>query len=331
MQLPSKDLEAIPGWLLLHRALPGFFLVHPPVKDDGQVKKIHSRYQRTITRPVHVQGTGYLTGAQVHLRFVPAPPCTGVVFVRTDLRGRTPLQAHIDQVTGTQRRTTLGTAPHQVGLVEHVLAALAGLKIDNCLVELDAPEPPGLDGSAWDFVDGLLQVGIRTQPALRSIWTVDEALIVSNKGATIALHPYPGQTLKVSYLLDYGIGSPLGWQCCTRTLTPATFTQDLARSRTFILESEVEALRDQGLGQRTTARDLLVFGRRGPIDNKLHHADEPARHKLLDIVGDLSLLGVDLAGHLVAYRSGHPLNIELVRALQEQMKQGSAVPVPQVA
>jgi UDP-3-O-acyl-N-acetylglucosamine deacetylase len=111
------------------------------------------------------------------------------------------------------------------------------------------------------------------------------------------------------------MASPIGRQLHTQGITPATFASDLASCRTFILESEVAELRRQGLGSRTTAADLLVFGRYGPIDNRLRYANEPARHKVLDLVGDLALLGADLSGHVVAYRSGHPLNVELVRAL----------------
>src|SRR5437879_10254375 len=115
--------------------------------------RIHNlRPQRTLRRPVEVAGVGFLTGAGVRIRFVPAPPSTGVVFVRTDLSPHVSIAAHVSQVTGTARRTTLGRPPAEVSLVEHVLAALAGLRIDNCRVELDAPEPPGLDGSARGFV-----------------------------------------------------------------------------------------------------------------------------------------------------------------------------------
>ena len=117
------------------------------------MRRLSERWQRTIGESAEVHGLGFLTGAMVRLRFLPAPPSTGVVFVRTDLRPRVRVPARVDMVTGTQRRTTLGHPPEQVGLVEHVLAALAGLRIDNCFVELNAPEPPGLDGSARRFVD----------------------------------------------------------------------------------------------------------------------------------------------------------------------------------
>jgi UDP-3-O-acyl-N-acetylglucosamine deacetylase len=281
----------------------------------------------------------------VRLCFVPAPPSSGVVFVRTDLRPRIHLPAHIDMVTGTQRRTTLGHPPAQVGLVEHVLAALAGLRIDNCQIELNAPEPPGLDGSARAFVQALRAAGICRQGARRAVVGVEETVVLTARGATLALHPplpnlfsqprepgiAPEHELHLSYFLDYGLNSPIARQVHTQALTPSSFAQELASCRTFILEEEAAELRRQGLGSRTTAADLVVFGRHGPVDNKLRFANEPARHKVLDLVGDLSLLGVDLCGHVVAYRSGHPLNVELVRRLHQQLQAPFTTPERQAA
>jgi UDP-3-O-acyl N-acetylglucosamine deacetylase len=271
---------------------------------------------------VAIEGVGYVTGAAIRLRFRPAPPASGVVFVRTDQSPPAWIPARLDQVSGTQRRTTLGHPPVQVGLVEHVLAALAGLRIDNCIVELNAPESPGLDGSALGFVEALHRAGTVVQPAYRTVWCVDQPVIVCQQGATLALHP-GGDEFRVSYLLDYGPSSPIARQTHTEVINPSTFASAIAPCRTFILEQEVAHLRRQGLGTRTTTADLLVFGSHGPIDNRLRFANEPARHKILDVVGDLSLLGYDLFGHVVAYRSGHPLNIELVRVLNQVMVQES--------
>jgi len=279
------------------------------------VRRLGYRWQRTIGESAEVHGLGFLTGAVVRLRFLPAPPSTGVVFVRTDLTPCVYVPARIDQVTDTRRRTTLGRAPGHVALVEHVLAALTGLRIDNCFVELDAPEPPGLDGSARRFVEALCRTPPVVQAAHRKILSVEAPVIVAQNGATLTLHPAVRDELRISYLLDYGKDSPIGWQTHTQSLTPESFVSEVAGCRTFILESEAIELRRQGLGARTTAADLLVFGKNGPIDNKLRFANEPARHKVLDIVGDLSLLGCSLRGHLVAYRSGHQLNVELVRCL----------------
>ncbi len=286
------------------------------------MRRLGYRYQRTLAGPAEVRGVGFLTGAAVRLRFTPAPPNVGVVFIRTDLRPRACVPAHVRQVTGFNRRTTLGREPAQIGLVEHVLAALAGLRIDNCRVEVNAPEPPGLDGSARAFVDALQTAGTRLQPARRPIYAVEETIVASSDGASLALHPPAAQHeegLVVSYFLDYGPRSPIGRQIHTAAVTPGEFAENIAPCRTFLLESEAEELRRQGLGPRTTPADLLVFGPQGPIANRLRYDNEPARHKVLDIIGDLSLLGVDLCGHVTACRSGHPLNVAMARSLDERL------------
>jgi UDP-3-O-acyl N-acetylglucosamine deacetylase len=277
--------------------------------------------------PAEVFGVGFLTGANVRLRFVPAPPSTGIVFVRTDLKPARSIPAQVAQVTGTNRRTTLGEAPAQVGLVEHVMAALSGLRIDNCYVELNAPEPPGLDGSALRFVTALQHAGTTLQPARRAVWGVSSPVVIAHHGATLALHPADDE-FKVTYFMDYGPDNSIGRQSHTQQITPELFAHSLAECRTFLLESEAIELRRQGLGARTTTADLLVFGRGGPIHNVVRYANEPARHKVLDLVGDLALFGQDLRGHVVAYRSGHPLNIELVRALTERLPMQARPPSP---
>jgi UDP-3-O-acyl N-acetylglucosamine deacetylase len=255
----------------------------------------------------------------VRLRLVPAPASTGVVFVRTDLGPRATIPAVAEHVSGTQRRITLGTPPVCVNLVEHVLAALAGLHIDNCYVEVNAPEAPGLDGSAQAFVEAIHAAGVCLQPARRAQWTVESPILVRQQGATLALHPAGRPELRISYFLDHGPFVPPGQQTQTTLITPESFANEIARCRTFLLETEALEFKRQGLGKNTTLSDLLVFGQRGPLHNKLRFANEPARHKILDLVGDLSLVGVDLCGHVVAYRSGHPLNLELARALRQQL------------
>lgn len=283
------------------------------------MRRHSSRQQRTTVRTVEVTGPGILSAAPIRARFVPAPPSSGVVFVRADLPGRPRLPAHVSRVSGTARRTTLGRDRVQVTLVEHVLAALAGLRIDNCVVELTGPEPPILDGSAAAFVTALLSAGVQAQPATRSVWCVEEPVTVRSKGATLTLHPPDRPGLYLTYFLDYGRTSPILQQVHTQELLPGSFAHDLARCRTFVLDVEVAELRRQGLGQHLTHEDLVVFGPRGVVGNALRFGNEPARHKVLDMVGDLSLLGADLCGHVVAYRSGHPLNVELCQALHRQL------------
>lgn len=279
------------------------------------MRVIGYRHQRTLATKTELPGVGFITGANVRVRFHPAPPNTGVVFHRTDLPDRPAVAAHISAVTNTQRRTTLGPPGRDITLVEHLLAALAGLRIDNCLVELDGPEPPGLDGSAAGFVQVLAAAGTEVQPARRPVRTVCTPMVVTASGSTLAFHPTTAPGLRVSYLLDYGFMAPIPWQAFTTEVTPEAFAGEIAPCRTFLTEPEAHELRAQGIGRHLTPADLLVFGRAGPIDNALRFANEPARHKVLDLLGDLALCGFDLAGHVVAYRSGHALNTELARRL----------------
>ena len=279
------------------------------------MKPISTRPQRTIGQAVEVRGIGFVTGKTVRLRFRPAPTDTGVVFVRTDLGPGATIPAHVDHVTGTHRRTTLGNAPVFVGLVEHVLAALAGLRLDNCYLDLDAPEPPGLDGSSLGFVEALNSAGLVHQAKPRTVWAVDQPVVVRVGQATLTLHPPENQEFRATYMLDYGLTSPIARQSYTAEVTPGTFLREIAPCRTFLLEEEALGMRQQGLGVNTSFSDLLVFGKQGVIGNSLRFANEPARHKVRDLMGDLMLLGHSLCGHVIAYRSGHPVNVELARLL----------------
>ncbi len=280
-----------------------------------EAPRLGRRRQRTLARSSLIQGVGMVMGSQVALRFCPAPPDSGIHFQRTDLRGARPIAARAASVTGTARRTTLGDGPNQVTLVEHVLAALAGMRIDNCLIELDGPEPPGLDGSSEGYVDSLLTGGVALQHSAKPTFVVREPITVSQGGATLTVYPRAGEDLVVSYLLDFGPGSPIMPQSHTEIITPDRFRQSLAKCRTFVLEHEAYELQRRGVGRHLKTSEMLVFGPRGLIDNRLRFPDEPARHKILDIVGDLALSGLDIVGHVVAYRSGHPLNVELAKEL----------------
>lgn len=285
-----------------------------PEKADP-VRVIGYRCQRTLAANVKIEGVGFVTGASVRVRLRPAPPDSGIMFRRTDRPNSAPIPAHAAFVTDTRRRTTLGPGTHGVTLVEHLLATLAGLRIDNCEIEIDGPEPPGLDGSALGYVAAIAQSGAVEQPARRTVWTVDAPVVVSAGGATIGLHPPSSPGLRASYLLDYGAFSPIHRQMFTLDIQPGAFVREVAMCRTFVTEAEAQGLRDQGIGRHLTTADLLVFGPSGPIDNRLRFADEPARHKVLDMLGDLALCGFDLAGQVVAYRSGHALNVQLALRL----------------
>jgi UDP-3-O-[3-hydroxymyristoyl] N-acetylglucosamine deacetylase len=273
------------------------------------------RKQQTIARSVTVKGMGFLTGADITLHFHPAPENTGIAFQRLDLPGTEPIPATLDFVVPRQRRTAISYGGATVEMTEHVMAALAGLQIDNCLVQLDGPEPPGGDGSSLHCVQALLDAGIITQNADRSLLVLEHDCRVTGERdyGEITAAPVPRRTLVVTFELDYGPRSPIRPQLLTFEFSPEVFVTNFSFARTFILESEAAALKAQGYGSRITTKDLLIFGANGPIENELRAWDECVRHKILDCIGDFALLGCDLHGHFRAYRSGHALNHAICR------------------
>ncbi|WP_152052248.1 UDP-3-O-acyl-N-acetylglucosamine deacetylase [Tautonia marina] len=274
-----------------------------------------SRPQRTIARDAEVRGIGYLLGSDVTVRFRPADADSGIQFVRVDLPDRPSVPALATYVEPRERRTALRRGEAVVELVEHVMAALAGLQIDNCTVELDAPETPGMDGSSLAFARALATAGAIEQDRPRQVLVIDRPVSVRDGKASVAAYPGEPDRLVLSYQLDYGNGSPIPAQAYFAEPSPERFLREIAPARTFLLAAEAEALRASGIGSRTSEADLLIFGSDGLIGNSLRFPDECARHKLLDVMGDLALIGKDLVGHVVAHRSGHSLNVELARAL----------------
>jgi UDP-3-O-[3-hydroxymyristoyl] N-acetylglucosamine deacetylase len=287
--------------------------------------------QRTLARPAAVSGVGFFTNADVTVRLLPAEPDTGVLFVRSDLPGRPEIPATIAYAVDRHRRTALEHNGAAVELTEHLLAALAGLWIDNCIVEIDGPEPPGGDGSAKHFADALLEAGSVEQGQPAALFAVPQRIdVISEDSGPLRAEPFAAplagrigrgrngaETSRylLRYVLDYGPGSPIPPQSAEYLLTPETFASEIAGARTFILESEIAALRERGYGKKVTSADLLVFGKSGVVGNALRADNECARHKLLDCIGDFALAGGRLAGRFIASRTGHAANRELVRRL----------------
>lgn len=276
------------------------------------------RLQRTIAQASAVAGFGYWSGQDVQVEFRPAKPDAGVIFIRSDLGEAVRIPAHIAQRIETPRRTTLRTKAGSVEMVEHILAALAGLHIDNCEVWVTAAEMPGCDGSSLAFVQALDRAGIVEQAVPRGALLIRDVTRLGDDECWIEARPSSQPGLWVKYRLDYGRGNGIGRQTLNVQITPESFRKELAASRTFLLQAEAEWLKQQGLGQRATPQDLLVFDEEGPIDNELRFDDECVRHKALDVVGDLALAGCDIHGQIVAHRSGHRLNAELVRMLLQE-------------
>lgn len=253
------------------------------------------------------------------MRFAPAPPDTGVVFIREDQNPPICIPARVENVAKRLRRTSLRNGTVQIETIEHCMSALAGLGIDNVYVELSAGEVPAMDGSSIAFVEKLKEGGIVSLDKPRDIFRIPELIRVS-EGQTY-LMASPGMpdddALEIIYDLNYGSGGPIGQQIYKIRLTPESFEQQIASARTFVLREEADQFRAAGLGTHLSYQDLLVFGEDGPIDNALRYPNECVRHKILDLIGDLFLFGRFVAGHIYARQSGHALNHELVRRLGE--------------
>ena len=273
------------------------------------------RPQQTIADVAEVEGFGYWSGRDVRVEFRPAPIGTGLVFVRRDLDSCPRVPALISNRIETPLRTTLVSGGVSIEMVEHILAACAGLQIDNCEMWVDQTEMPGMDGSSLAFVEALQSVGIVQQDAPRPQLVITEPTRVGDDECWIEARPAGQAPFSVKYRMDYGSGNAIGRQTLELNVDTEQFCAELASARTFLLEGEANWLRERGLGQRVTTRDVLVFDDEGPINNELRFEDECVRHKVLDLVGDLALADCDLVGHFIAHRTGHRQNAELARAL----------------
>lgn len=273
------------------------------------------RQQRTLRDIASFEGIGIHTGASAQLRFLPADPNSGVFF-RVTQNGRTvDIPATVDQVpdnTPFARNTTLVRDGVSISTVEHVLATLYGLSIDNCIIELDGPEPPEpADGSCRSFVEKILGVGIVEQGVPAPFYEVNRPVQWSKEGIGITAIPYDG--FRVSFTIQYP-NEVIGTQYASFDITPDIFAREIAPARTFALKREVNHLLGQGLIQGGTLSNALVVDEDKILnDEPLRFPDEFVRHKILDLLGDLSLLGMPVKGHVISLKSGHGPNVNFVR------------------
>lgn len=274
------------------------------------------RMQHTLAQPAIVEGFGFWTGQDIRVEFHPARIDAGLTFVRTDLPNQPVIPVSPEFQLIKPRQTSLLNDDAQVDMVEHLLAALYGLQIDNCEIRVNAPEMPGIDGSSQFFAAAILKAGIITQPAIRPKRVVYKNFRVGTDESWIEAKPsYNGLTQFV-YHLDYGNENPIQRQSYRFVFSPENFILQLMSCRTFLTKVEADQLLAMGLCSRVSPRDVLVFDERHqPIDNHLLFPDECARHKVLDMLGDFALGGCDWVGEFTAYRSGHHLNVDCVREL----------------
>ena len=277
------------------------------------------RNQRTIKSSVSLSGIGLHSGEDVNLSLLPAEADQGVRFIRIDLPDRPVIPFDFDHLARHDRQTTVANGSAEVNTVEHLGAGLLALGIDNCTVEIDGPEVPGMDGSSLPFVEALRKAGRSELKAPRRAFTVDEVVAVHDDEASIVAFP-ADQGLEVTYTLSYPPETGLSPQHVTLTINEDCFVSEIAPARTFCLESEARALQAAGYGKGANTSNTLVIGREGLVDNEFRLGDELARHKVLDLIGDLSLLGADLKARVVATCSGHGTNHALVRKLRSRMR-----------
>jgi UDP-3-O-[3-hydroxymyristoyl] N-acetylglucosamine deacetylase len=273
------------------------------------------RLQRTIRRPVAVLGFGYHTGQDVRVEFRPAPVGAGITFLREDLGLDARVAAYCDNRVEVPRRTCLEVDGVRVEMVEHILAALAGLQVDNCEVRVDRAEMPGCDGSSMAFVAAIESVGTVEQGAEVNRLEITEHVSLSHGDMIIEAFPSPSDSYSVEYTVDYPQDPVIGYQVAHVEVTPEIFREEIAPCRTFVLQREADEMLQAGLGKRVGSHDLLIFGDHGPVNNRLRFDNECARHKALDVIGDLALTGCEIVGHVVAYRSGHRLNAAFAQEL----------------
>ena len=275
-----------------------------------------SKPQQTIKKAVSYQGIGLHSGEPVHMVFKPAPEDTGIVFVRTDIEGHPSVRAHIDNVTNTMRATTLENGEAKVFTVEHVMAAFSAMNIDNCYIEMDSPEPPVGDGSSAVFIGLIEEAGIQEQTAPRHVYKVTRSHAIYDGDRFVVILPYDGYRITFTSINSHPL---LGTQHCDFEVSPEYFKEHISAARTIGFMKELEQLQAMGLAKGGSLDNALVYD-----DEKClsvpRFDDELVRHKALDVIGDLYLLG-HIEGHVIALKSSHELNSRLARSIMEEIRE----------
>lgn len=274
--------------------------------------------QRTISREASLVGPGLFSGETATLTFAPAEAGHGITFVREQDGKVATIPALVENVLNRPRRTCLRNGTLFVETVEHCMAALSGMQIDNAVVRVSGGnigELPGGDGSSRPFVEAIQEAGIVEQEARREPLIIKKPIQVTLEGATIAALPGPTDRLEIMY--EFEAPPPVGRQTVSFRLGDDDFATQIAPARTFVFENEAKELRARGLGKHLTPQELLVIAPDGPVDNAFRFADECARHKLLDLIGDLFLVGRPIRGRIIASKSGHKLNHLMAKRLLE--------------
>ncbi len=291
------------------------------IADDSEAATSAVPRQQTLAEPVKVSGKGLLLGEDASVVINPAPADHGIVFERLDVTPPVQIPALAMNIAMRARRSTLKIGSVSIETVEHCMSALAGLRVDNALIQIDGPELPCGDGSAALFVEPMANAGMTEQNAPKRIHRITEPLMVEETDAMLAVFPTAEPEFQAIYDLDYGPDNHrIQRQSQTFTSRNGNYRTDIAPSRTFSLKEEAQALWDRGMCRHLSPRDVLVIGDDGPIDNEFRFDNEPVRHKILDLIGDLYLVGCEVHGRFVAHKSGHDLNRRMAMKIVEQMQ-----------
>ena len=282
--------------------------------------------QCTINSPIYFEGTGLHTGQNSKIELLPARADTGIVFVRTDLPSPPMIKADLNSVVPAEkfpRRTVIGSPGAYVQTIEHLMAALSLSGIDNAQVNIAGEEVPGLDGSAKDFVAKIKAAGTRELDAPKNYLVIREPFWIDDNGSSLVILPYP--LLRVSYTLKYDhkfIGSSYA-----EVVVDGSREDNFYEARTFCLQDEANSLLDMGLGKGSNYSNTLVVSENGVIDNALRFPDEFAKHKILDLIGDLYLVG-PLKGYALAVKSGHSSTIKLLQKISKNRQDNRSAGIP---
>jgi UDP-3-O-[3-hydroxymyristoyl] N-acetylglucosamine deacetylase len=262
--------------------------------------------QRTLEQPGSCSGIGLHSGKAVNLTIKPAPINYGIKFIRTDLQDNPSINAHFNKVVDTSLATVIGSNGCIVSTIEHLMASFAGLSIDNAMVELDAYEVPVMDGSAGPFIDLIKTAGIKEQPAARHFFVIKEPIVLEEDSKKVAV--YPADTFKITCSIEFD--HPLiGRQSYEMEISDDVFEAEICRARTFGFLHEVEYMKRYGLARGGSLENAVVIDKHRILNQDgLRYSDEFVRHKILDCLGDFSLLGMPILGHLVVEKSGHAFN-----------------------
>jgi UDP-3-O-[3-hydroxymyristoyl] N-acetylglucosamine deacetylase/3-hydroxyacyl-[acyl-carrier-protein] dehydratase len=299
--------------------------------------------QQTLATVAKVSGTGLHTGMNVNLTFHPAPENFGIKFKRVDIEGQPVINADCDSVTSTNRGTTIGNNGSSVNTIEHVMAALAGMRIDNVLIEIDNSEIPILDGSSHFFTEALMKAGITEQEAEREVFEIDEVISFTDEEKEVEMMIVPAEEFRLSVTIDFNT-EVLSIQNASLNSID-NFNTEIANCRTFVFLHELEYLLQNNLIKGGDLSNAIIFVnkvisqkelddlaalfnkpsvkvlKKGILNNvELYFDNEPARHKLLDLIGDLSLIGTQIKGHIIARKPGHKTNVEFAKLIKKHIE-----------